>query len=340
MDAPIARGANDRIAETGADMNAHRRDLALLGAIIVAAGAAASGANAQGYPEHTIEIVVGFAPGGVTDVLGRALARGISSHLLQTVIISNKPGASGGLGAAAVARSKPDGYALFYGGAATMAPYPAQTGYNRASFEPICQAYKFDLVIIVRPDSPLKSMTDLVNLARSNPGGVTYGHLGAGSSFHLTMIALSQAAGIELNPIPFRGDSETMQQVLGGQVDFGIVTLSSAAGGSHRMLGVFADARNPSYPDVPTVGEQGLHVTDVASMAVGGLFAPTGLPPEVKRKLAEACAVAAQGDDYQRVAKSLHQPEGFYADTENFIRNVDKAVEVKTRLLITLGAFN
>ena len=204
------------------------------------------------------------------------------------MIVSNKPGASGNVGAAAVARARPDGYTLLYSGAVTMAPSSApntSAGYDRSSFEPICQAYKFDLVIIVRPDSPIKSMTDLVSLARSNAGGVTYGHIGAGSSFHLTMVALSQAAKVEFNPIPFRGDAETMQQVLGGQVDFGIVTLSSAAGGGYRMLGVFAEARNPSFPDVPTVSEQGLRVTDVASMALGGTFAPTGLPSEVKRSL-------------------------------------------------------
>jgi len=324
-------------------MGASRRSLTFLGAIVLSAVAGAGCANAQGYPDRMIEIVVPFAPGGVTDVLGRALARGISSHLSQRVIVSNKPGASGAVGAAAVARSKPDGYTLLYGGGATMAPYPplnTQIGYDRSSFEPICQAYKFDLVIIVRPDSPLKSMTDLVSLARSNPGGVTYGHIGAGSSFHLTMVALSQAARVDFNPIPFRGDAETMQQVLGGQVDFGIVTLSSAAGGGYRMLGVFAEARNPSFLDIPTVGEQGLHVTDVASMAVGGLFAPSGLPSEAKRKLAEACGAAAQGDDYQRVAKSMHQPSGYYADTSTFTKNVDKAVEVKTRLLVTLGAAN
>jgi tripartite-type tricarboxylate transporter receptor subunit TctC len=138
------------------------------------------------------------------------------------------------------------------------------------------------------------------------------------------------------NPIPFRGDAETMQQVLGGQVDFGIVTLSSAAGGGHRMLGTFAQTRNSAFPEVPTMAEQGLPVTGSSAMSMGGLFAPAGVPAEVKRKLADACAAAAQGADYARIAKGVHQPDDYFAGSAAFAANVDEAVAVKARLLMAL----
>src|SRR5262249_17883502 len=158
---------------------------------------------------------------------------------------------------------------------------------------------------------------------------VSYGHVGFGSIFHLTIVALSQSANVEFNSVPFRGDAETMQQVLAGQIDFGIVALSSAAGGQFRLLAIFADKRNASFPEVPTMGEQGLQIPDVGSIGVGGLFAPTGLPINVKHRLDDACRAAALGNEYRSLARSLHQPEDYYADGVGFSLNVDRAVELK-----------
>jgi len=283
---------------------------------------------------------VPFAPGGFTDVLGRALARGMAKDLSSPVVVLNKAGAAGTLGAALIAHSKPDGHSLLYSAGTTMAPTLALTpepGYDRTSFEPICQAFRFDLVIIVRPDSFLRSMSDLITAARKTPRGVSYGHIGFGTSFHLTMVALSRSANVEFTSVPFRGDAETMHQVRAGQIDFGIVALSSAAGGYFRLLGLFADERNASFPEVPTMNEQGLQIPDVASMGVGGLFAPAGLPINVKRRLGDACRAAAESNEYRSLASTLHQPEDYYADEVGFSYNVNRAIEVKNQLMAALA---
>jgi tripartite-type tricarboxylate transporter receptor subunit TctC len=251
--------------------------------------------------------------------------------------VINKAGATGAIGTAAVARAAPDGYSLVFTAAVSMTVLPLsnkQVGYDHKSFEPICQTFKNEMVIVAKPDSPFRSVADLVAAARAKPGAVNYGHLGVASIPHLAMIEFSQTAKIELNAIPFKGDADVMQQVLGGQVDFGAVVLSSAAGSGLRILGLFAEQRNPSTPDTPTVKEQGFAV---APSSFGGLSAPAGIPAEVKRKLSEACRAAAQGEMYAKLAHSVFQPNDYYADGASFAKSLDHDVADKTRLLGTLG---
>jgi len=310
--------------------------------VIVALTAAASlqQARAQNYPERPVEIVVAFSPGAVTDVLGRALAEGLSAQLGQRFIVVNKTGATGALGSAAVARAKPDGYSLLFAPAVSLIVVPLsnrQAGYDHRSFEPICQAFVNEMVVVVRPDSPFKSAGDLVAAAQARPGAVNYAHLGIGSIPHLAMVEFAQVAKVAFNAIPFKGDADVMQQVLGGQVDFGAVTLSSAAGGGLRILALFGNARNPSIPDVATMREQGFAV---APYSFGGLLAPMGLPAEVRRKLGEGCKAAALSDAYAKLAKSLFQPTGYYADDAAFAQALEKDLAEKTRLLKTLGSLN
>jgi tripartite-type tricarboxylate transporter receptor subunit TctC len=172
----------------------------------------------------------------------------------------NKTGATGAIGSAAVARAQPDGYSLLFAPAVSLTVVPLQNrtaGYDLKAFEPVCQTFINEMVIVVRPDSPLKSAADLVGAARAKPGGVNYAHLGAGSIPHLAMVEFAQAAGVQFNAIPYKGDADVMKATLAGEIDFGSVTLSSAAGGGLRILGLFGQARNPSIPDVPTLREQG-----------------------------------------------------------------------------------
>jgi tripartite-type tricarboxylate transporter receptor subunit TctC len=297
-------------------------------------------ACAQSYPERPVEVVVAFSPGAVTDVLGRALAESLSAQLGQRFIVVNKTGATGALGSAAVARARPDGYSLLFAPAVSLTVVPLsnkQAGYDHKSFEPICQAFVNEMVVVVRPDSPLKTAGDLVAAAKAKPAVVNYAHLGTGSIPHLAMVEFAQVANVEFNAIPFKGDADVMQQVLGGQVDFGAVTLSSAAGGGLRILGLFGNTRNPSIPDVPTMREQGFAI---APYSFGGLLAPTGLPPEVKRRLADGCRAAARSDAYARLAKSLFQPTDYYADGTAFAQALEKDLAEKARLLKTLGGLN
>jgi tripartite-type tricarboxylate transporter receptor subunit TctC len=294
-------------------------------------------ALAQGYPERTVEIVVPSTPGATADVLGRVLAEGLTRELGQRFIVVNKAGAGGVIGTAGVAQAKPDGYTLLHGAAVSLTVLPLtdmQAGYDHKSFEPICRTFKNDQVIVVRPDSDLKSARDLVAAARTKPGKVNYGHPGNATIPHLAMIEFSRMAGVEFNQVPFKGPAEAVQMTHAGQLDFAAVPLSSAAASGLRMPALFAAARNPAIPDVPTMKEQGFAV---APLSFGALVGPAGLPTEVKRKLTDACRTAAHSDAYLRIAKGAFQPDDYYGDGAALARDLEEDVAEKRRLLGALG---
>jgi tripartite-type tricarboxylate transporter receptor subunit TctC len=309
----------------------------LFAGVIAAWATTVAPAGAQNYPERPIEVTVPFSPGAVTDVLGRALAEGLGTALGQRAIVVNKAGATGAIGTAAVARAAPDGYSLLFAPAVSITVLPPsnkQVGYDLKAFDPICQTFKNEMVIVVNPNSPFKSVGELVAAARARPGAVNYGHLGVASIPHLALVEFSQVAKVDFNAIPFKGDADVMQQLQGGQLDFGAVVLSSAAGSGLRILGLFADARNPATPDTPTVREQGFAV---APVSFGGLLAPAGLPAPVKAKLAAACDAAAHGALYAKLAHGVFQPADYFADAPSFTANLQKDVADKSRLLALLG---
>ncbi|MGD0025043.1 MAG: tripartite tricarboxylate transporter substrate binding protein [Xanthobacteraceae bacterium] len=316
-------------------MHLRRFFISALAAVIVSG--TTNAVIAQGYPERPVEIIVPWSPGAITDVLGRALAKELTINLGQSFIIVDKAGATSAIGTAAVARANHDGYSLLFTAAVSVTVVPLinkEAGYELKAFTPICQTFKNEMAIVVRPDSPYKSVGDLVNAAKAKPGGITYGHLGIGSIPHLAMVEFSQVAKAEFNAIPYKGDADIKQQVLGGQIDFGVMVLSSAAGSDLRILGIFSGQRNPAIPDVATIKEQGFAVTP---SSFGGLIAPTGIPAEVKRKLSEACKAAALAESYAKLAKSVFQPNDYYADGESFADSLDKDVAEKSRLLQSLG---
>jgi tripartite-type tricarboxylate transporter receptor subunit TctC len=269
--------------------------------------------------------------------MGRGLAESLSAQLGQRVVVLNKPGASGGIGTAAVARAAPDGYTLVFTAAVSMVVLPltqAQAGYTVNSFDHICQTFKNEMVVVVHPDSPIRSVADLIKAGKDKPGMLNYAILGIGSIPHLVAIELSQVAGVTFNPIPFKGDSDVMQQVHGRHVDFAVVVLASAASSGVRMLGLFSKARNPAIPDVPTMREQGF---DVAPASIGGLSAPAGLPADVKRKLDEACRRAALSEGYAKVARNVFQPNDYYAGSADYTTALHQDLIDKQRLLTQLG---
>ena len=299
-----------------------------------------TGAFAQNYPERPVEITVPWTPGAVTDVLGRVLADGLSAELGQRFIVVNRPGATGSLGSAAVARAAPNGYSLLFTAAVSITVVPLfnkKIGYDQRSFVPICQAFKNEMAIVVKQDSPIRTVTDLVNAAKARPGVVNYGHLGVGSIPHLAMIEFSQVAGVGFNAIPYKGDGDVMQHVMGGQLDFGTVVLSSAVGSGLRILGIFSERRNPRTPDTPTVKEQGFAV---APSSFGGLWGPKGLPASVQQRLSDACKTVTHGERYSKLAASMVQPSDYYADAANFARSLEKDVADKAALVATIGSVN
>jgi tripartite-type tricarboxylate transporter receptor subunit TctC len=318
-------------------MTAAAAALIALSTALGAVSSVISSALAQSYPERTVEITVPSSPGATADMLGRVLADSFTQQLGQRFIVVNKAAASGVVGSAAVAHAKPDGYTLLHGAAFSLTVQPLtdkQTGYTHKSFEPICQTFKNDQVIVVRPDSPLKSAGGLIAAAKAKPGGLNYGHPGIATIPHLAMIEFSRMAAVEFNQVPFKGPAEAVQMTLAGQIDFAAVPLPTAAASGLRMPALFAPTRNPAIPDVPTMKEQGF---DVAPLSFGALVGPAGLSADITRRLADACRAGAQSDAYVRLAKNAFQPSDYYGDAAALAANMEKDVAEKKRLLGSLG---
>jgi tripartite-type tricarboxylate transporter receptor subunit TctC len=323
------------IAAGRCDERAMRATVAALAAVALLS--VADVARAQGYPERTVEIVVPSTPGATADLLGRVLADGLTQALGQRFIVVNKAGASGVLGTAAVAQAKPDGYTLLHGAAFSLTVQPLldpQARYDYKSFEPICQTFKNEQVIVAHPDGPFTSAQDLINAARAKPGALNYGHPGNATIPHLAMIEFARLAKVEFNQVPFKGPAEAIQMTHAGQLDFAAVPLSAAAASGLKMPALFAPARNPAIPDVPTMKEQGF---DVAPLSFGAMVGPVGLPTDVKRKLGDACRAAAHADAYLRVTKNAFQPSDYYGDSATLASNLENDVAEKKRLLGMLG---
>jgi tripartite-type tricarboxylate transporter receptor subunit TctC len=304
-----------------------------LAASLNVAGGAATTAVAQGYPERVVQIIAPATAGSSADILGRVLADGFSARLGKPFIIVNKPGANGVLGTADVARANPDGYTLLHTATYSITVQPLtnrEVGYTAKSFTPICQTFKNDQVVVVPPNSPLQTARDLVEAARRKPGAVTVGIPGIATIPHLAMIQLADDAKVQFNDVPFKGPAEEIQNVRSRQIDFAAVPLTAAAGSGLPMPGLFAEARNPSLPDVPTFEEQGY---DVAPLSFGGLLGPAGMPADVTHKLETACIAIMQSDAAQRVVKTTLQPAGYFADSAGFAKNIATDVAEKIRLV-------
>jgi len=304
-------------------------------AIVVAATTAAP---AQTYPTKPVEIVNPYPPGGATDIMGRALMDGLSKEFKHPFVFLNRPGANGAIGTNSVARAAPDGHMLLFTAAVSIVvnplTAPQAAPYTHKSFDHLCQTFKNEMVIVVHPDSPLRTVADIVKAAREKPGVLNYGVLGIGSIPHLVMVELSQAAKVDLNAIPFKGDADVLAQVMGKHVPLGAAVLASAVRSNVRIVGLFANQRNPSIPDVPTVAEQGY---PVAPASIGGLSAPAGLPAEVKARLEAACKVVAESESYRKVMKTIHQPDDYYDGGAAFAKSLADDAEVKRRMLGQLG---
>jgi len=309
------------------------RDVVLIAAGLAAGLAAPVTAMAQNYPERVVQIIVPATPGSSADILGRVLAEGMSADFGKPVIVVNRPGANGVLGTADVARANPDGYTLFHGAGYSITVQPLtdkDIGYNVKSFTPICQTFKNDQVIVVPPNSALKTAQDLVEAAKKKPGALNVGIPGIATVPHLAMVQLADLAHVEFNNVPFKGPAEEIQNTRNGQLDFSAVPLTAAAASGLLMPGIFAPSRNPSLPNVPTFKEQGF---DVAPLSFGGLLGPAGMPAAVTKKLENACIAILKGETAQRVVKNTFQPADYFADATGFARNLATDIAEKTPLV-------
>ncbi len=285
----------------------HRRTL-LLGALATLICLQAPVARAA-YPERTITLVVPFAPGGPTDIIARILSESLSQSLKQSVIVENKPGAAGNLGMGQAARAKPDGYTLLLASTA-IAVNPAlfeKLPYDPIKdFAPISELATSPNIVVVRPDSGINSIAELVARAKAAPGTFNYSSPGAGTKSHLTGEELKQRGGIEMTHIPYRGAGPAAIAALEGTVQVASVALPAAEplvqGGQLRGLAVTGAKRWSSLPNVPTMEEAGYpgFISDTFS----AVFVPSGTPPDIIALLAKHCREAFAGEKARQTAKA------------------------------------
>jgi tripartite-type tricarboxylate transporter receptor subunit TctC len=282
----------------------------VLGLAVAAAlcGAEATAQTAK-YPDHPVKILVGFAPGGATDVAARIMAQKLTDALGQTVVVENRPGASGMITTEAVAKAPPDGYTLMMGSQTTLAVAPAlyrKFGIDAArDFAGVAMAGVSPQVLVVHPSVPAQSVKELIVLAKAKPGTVTFGSGGIGTSPHMAGELFAIQAGIKMVSVAYRGEAPAINDLLGGQLTLVFANLSAVIGnvkaGSLRALAVASAQRSPSAPEIPTIAEVALPGFDAATWFA--LVAPAGTPREIVQRLnAEVTRLVGQADVQRRFA--------------------------------------
>ena len=260
-------------------------------ATLIAAFVAATGAIAQPYPSKSIKIIVPFAPGGNVDITARLVAPALTEALGQPVIVENKPGAGGTIGADMVAKSPPDGYTLLMGSNSTysVAPslYPKNPYNPLKDFAPVIMIASAPFVLVVNPSVPAKDARELVALAKASPGKFTMSSAGTGSSNHLVGELFQEISGARFTHIPYKGSGQALTDLMGGQVNLHFDQITSAAqfiqAGKLRALLVTSPTRVAMLPDVPTATEAGYAAFEATN--VTGLIAPAGTPRDIVDKL-------------------------------------------------------
>ena len=262
--------------------------------------AATASAKAQaGYPEKPIRLIVPFAPGGNADLTGRLYAEALPRQLGQQVIVENKGGAGGAIGAEAASQSPPDGYTVVLGSTGTFLVSPRMTGgkppYTLDSFAPVALLNTSPMDIVVNANGPYKDWPSMLAALKARPGTVTIGHPGNGSTNHLALLQLQKALGVKFNIVPYKSNGPALNDLLAGQIDAVIDQIPASIGhirnGRLRAIAVTTDKRSPQLADVPTLAEMG--VKDFSATTPLYLMAPAGTPPAVVKKLNEAVVATA-----------------------------------------------
>jgi len=271
----------------------------LAGAALLGAG----GALGQAFPSKPIKVVIPFVAGGSSDIVGRAIASKYQEYLGQPGIVENRPGANGAIAAEFVAKADPDGYTILVGSIGVFSINAAlfkDLRYNPVrDFAPITLAVTTPNVLITRPDLPAKSMKDLVEFAKKNPGRISYCSSGTGSSDHLTGEVFKQGAGIFALHVPYRGGAACQTDLMGSQIDISFQNLGAVTNyikaGRMKALAVTANTRHPQLPNVPTTAEAGFK--DLVVTSWQAVAAPAKTPRDVVTKLHDATVRALRSPD-------------------------------------------
>jgi tripartite-type tricarboxylate transporter receptor subunit TctC len=301
--------------------------------ILAAVGlaAACAGAVAQPYPSKPIRFVVATAAGGASDIVARTVAERMQDGLGQPIVVEAKPGANGNLAAEYVARAAPDGYTMMMGTIGVMAINVSM--YRNTPFDPltdftaVAPLVSFSNMLVVRPDLPVKSIKELVEYARANPGKLRYGSPGSGGSPHMAMVVFGQMNNLDLVHVPYKGAAAALNDLIGGHIDMAfsdpLVTTPQVKAGRVRALAVSGPQRLESAPDIPTVAEAGVPGFSVVGWL--GIVVPAGTPrdrivtlnaeankalanPDVRKRLIDNGALITPGtpEDFDKLVRSEH----------------------------------
>ncbi len=270
---------------------------AIYGAALAVLLALTGTASAAGFPDRTLTMIIPFAAGGPTDVLGRVMAQRMGEILGQTVIVENIGGAGGMNGGKKVADAKSDGYTMLLGTVGTQAQ--GQTLYKKplynavTDFTPVALIADVPIVLIVRNDLPVNNLKEFVAYAKANAAKMQFGSAGAGSATHLGCVVLNTAMGTDIVHVPYKGTGPAMQDLIGGRIDFLCEIISTAKpqidGGRVKAVAIMTKERSPVEPNLATTLEQGL---DVQAYTWNALYLPKGAPADVVKKLNEATIAA------------------------------------------------
>ncbi len=292
----------------------------LLSALLIAGYASAD----EPYPNHPVNVIVPFPPGGVAELTGRPALYALSKQLKQQFILINKPGAGGSIGAAAVTTGKPDGYTLLLALASVstnpeadkMAGRPA--AFQLDQLAPIALLTADPVILMVRADSPYKTLKDLVDDAKKRPGAINYSSSGNYGTYHVATEMFNYAAGIEMKHIPYAGGGPALLALLGGQVDVGLlgpsVASSQIKAGKLRALASWGGKRLAAFPDLPTLKELGYNVE---YYIWSGLFAPAGTPEPIMKTLRDGVRAVVADEEFKANMAKIETPIN-YLDAPEF----------------------
>jgi len=289
----------------------------LCAALALLFAAATDRAVADTYPSRPIRLIVPFPPGGAADILARLIGGKISEQMGQPVIVENRPGAGGTLGADAAAKSPTDGYTILHntnGAAIAPALYRTLPFDTAKDFAPVTQIVASNLVLVASPKSGITSLQELLTRARTNPGKLNYGSSGPGNPLQLTMEMLKRAAGVDIVAVPFRGDGQIHTALIAGEIEVAVIPLAAAVPliqeGRLTALAVTGPKRSAPVANVPTVAESA-NLPGFASAGWQGWFAPAGTPgAAIERIQAEVAKAIATPEINERLKAMAYEPVG------------------------------
>jgi tripartite-type tricarboxylate transporter receptor subunit TctC len=314
------------------------RQIWLMLGVVLSICAGTVGAQAQGYPNRTIRVVVPYAPGGGVSILGQIVTNKMSEILKQPIIIDNRPGAGGNLGADIVAKSPPDGYTILLH---TSAMSSASALYSKLPFDPskdfipVTMVISTQFVIAGSPKDPATNLTELAKEAKAKPGTLNFGSSGPGSSLHIFAEMFNNLTGIKMVHVPYRGDAPMVTALMSNDIQLAFLPqangIANVQSNQIRGLGVTGTKRMDALPNVPTAAEQGIKGLEVGSW--NAMFVPAGTPPEIVKTIQQAVAQSLADPKVREVLIQTGQdpvgdtPEQFAATFKADVARFSKVVE-------------